>query len=254
MVITEVRIKLMEDNNENERLQAFCSVTFDDAFVVRDLKIIEGTKGSFVAMPSRKLTDRCPGCGSKNHLRARFCNACGGKLDEDRATRDADGRVKLHADIAHPINCGMPRNHPDAPFSRRFRKKRNSPSSPATSAPTTISMAITTRRWAKRPATTGQCAATARTVPTRCAASMCARKPPSAKRKATAASELGFCNRFALLRACRRGPTHADMAHFPLRTSLRRRLAAFIPYAEDVSCCAVSCWPCASWLSSVARL
>jgi stage V sporulation protein G len=104
VVITEVRIKLMEDGNENERLQAFCSVTFDDAFVVRDLKIIEGTKGSFVAMPSRKLTDRCPGCGSKNHLRARYCNQCGGKLDEDRATRDADGRVKLHADIAHPIN------------------------------------------------------------------------------------------------------------------------------------------------------
>src|SRR5579884_3963392 len=104
VVITEVRIKLMEDHNENERLQAFCSVTFDDAFVVRDLKIIEGTKGSFVAMPSRKLTDRCPACGCKNHLRARFCNQCGSKLDEDRATRDADGRVKLHADIAHPIN------------------------------------------------------------------------------------------------------------------------------------------------------
>jgi stage V sporulation protein G len=104
VVITEVRIKLMDDSNENERLQAFCSVTFDDAFVVRDLKIIEGTKGSFVAMPSRKLTDRCPGCGCKNHLRARYCNQCGAKLDEDRATRDADGRVKLHADIAHPIN------------------------------------------------------------------------------------------------------------------------------------------------------
>ncbi|TMQ35247.1 MAG: hypothetical protein E6K70_03280 [Planctomycetota bacterium] len=104
MVITEVRIKLMEDHNENERLQAFCSVTFDNAFVVRDLKIIEGTKGSFVAMPSRKLTDRCLQCGCKNHLRARFCNQCGHKLDEDRATRDADGRAKLHADIAHPIN------------------------------------------------------------------------------------------------------------------------------------------------------
>jgi len=100
--ITEVRIKLVQDNNE--RLQAFCSVTFDDAFVVRDLKIIEGTKGSFVAMPSRKLTDRCPQCGCKNHLRARFCNQCGAKLDEDRAIRDADGRAKLHADIAHPIN------------------------------------------------------------------------------------------------------------------------------------------------------
>ena len=104
MVITEVRIKLMEDNNE--RLQAFCSVTFDDAFVVRDLKIIEGTKGSFVAMPSRKLTDRCGQCGCKNHLRARYCNQCGHKLDEDRATRDADGRAKLHADIAHPIKIG----------------------------------------------------------------------------------------------------------------------------------------------------
>ena len=103
MVITEVRIKLMEDNNE--RLQAFCSVTFDDMFVIRDLKIIEGTKGSFVAMPSRKLTDRCPKCHSKNHLRARHCNQCGGRLDEDRATRGADGRAKLHADIAHPINC-----------------------------------------------------------------------------------------------------------------------------------------------------
>lgn len=102
MVITEVRIKLVEENNE--RLQAFCSVTFDNAFVVRDLKIIEGTKGYFVAMPSRKLTDRCVGCGCKNHLRARFCNSCGHKLDENRAFRDADGRAKLHADIAHPIN------------------------------------------------------------------------------------------------------------------------------------------------------
>src|ERR1043166_155107 len=92
----------MEDNNE--RLLAFCSVTFDDCFVIRDLKIIEGTKGSFVAMPSRKLTDRCHQCGCKNHLRSRFCNQCGSKLDEDRATRDADGRVKLHADIAHPVN------------------------------------------------------------------------------------------------------------------------------------------------------
>ncbi len=103
MVVTEVRIKLMEDHNENERLQAFCSVTFDDAFVVRDLKIIEGTKGPFVAMPSRKLTDRCR-CGCKNHLRARYCNNCGAQLDENRAIRDADGRAKLHADIAHPIN------------------------------------------------------------------------------------------------------------------------------------------------------
>ena len=105
MEITEVRIKLMEDNSgSNERLQAFCSITFDDMFVIRDLKIIEGAKGFFVAMPSRKLTDRCTHCGTKNHLRSRFCNQCGSRLDENRALRDADGRAKLHADIAHPIN------------------------------------------------------------------------------------------------------------------------------------------------------
>jgi stage V sporulation protein G len=104
VVITEVRIKLCEENNE--RLLAFCSVTFDNAFVVRDLKIIEGTKGMFVAMPSRKLTDRCPRCGGKNHLRARFCNQCGTRQDEQRATRATDGRAKLHADIAHPIHSG----------------------------------------------------------------------------------------------------------------------------------------------------
>jgi stage V sporulation protein G len=103
--ITEVRIKLMEDTSgSNERLQAFCSITFNDMFVIRDLKIIEGAKGFFVAMPSRKLTDRCAHCGTKNHLRSRFCNHCGSRLDENRALRDAEGRAKLHADIAHPIN------------------------------------------------------------------------------------------------------------------------------------------------------
>ena len=103
MEITEVRIKLMED--AQERLQAFCSITFDHCFVIRDLKIIEGAKGSFVAMPSRKLTDRCPRCHTKNHLRALYCNQCGAGLQEERAGKDADGRAKLYADIAHPINC-----------------------------------------------------------------------------------------------------------------------------------------------------
>ena len=80
MEITEVRIKLMEE--PGERLKAFCSITFDNCFVVRDLKIIDGTNGPFVAMPSRKLTSHCPGCGMKNHLRAQYCNQCGKRLDD----------------------------------------------------------------------------------------------------------------------------------------------------------------------------
>lgn len=102
MQITEVRIKLMEDSDD--RLQAFCSITFDDSFVIRDLKIIDGTNGLFVAMPSRKLTSHCSQCGYKNHLRAGYCNQCGARLQDDRAARDAEGRTKLYADIAHPIN------------------------------------------------------------------------------------------------------------------------------------------------------
>ena len=102
MQVTEVRIKLMED--PGDRLKAFCSVTFDNCFVVRDLKIIEGSSGPFVAMPSRKLTAHCPQCGTKNHLRALHCNSCGVALPSDRSAVDDDGRAKLYADIAHPIN------------------------------------------------------------------------------------------------------------------------------------------------------
>ena len=103
MEITEVRVKLV--NNKDDRLKAFCSITMDNEFVVRDIKVIEGASGFFVAMPSRKMSDHCEKCGSKNHLRAKFCNNCGGKLPEERARKDFKGRIKLHADIAHPINA-----------------------------------------------------------------------------------------------------------------------------------------------------
>jgi stage V sporulation protein G len=102
MEITEVRVKLMEDSDD--RLRAFCSITFDDCFVIRDLKIIDGVSGPFVAMPSRKLTGHCPNCGGKNHLRSVYCNQCGSRLPQEHPPRESDGRVKLYADIAHPVN------------------------------------------------------------------------------------------------------------------------------------------------------
>ena len=100
--ITEVRIKLMETSED--RLRAFCSITFDGCFVVRDLKIIEGTQGPFVAMPSRKLTNRCSRCGNKNAMRSNYCNNCGVRLRDNREARDDDTPNKLYADVAHPIN------------------------------------------------------------------------------------------------------------------------------------------------------
>ena len=103
MEITEVRVKLIA--NKDDRLKGFCSMTIDNGFVVRDVKVIEGTSGLFVAMPSRKMSDHCTQCGGKNHLRAKYCNNCGGKLSEERVRQNSQGRMKLHADIAHPINA-----------------------------------------------------------------------------------------------------------------------------------------------------
>ena len=99
MEVTEVRIKLMEGSED--RLRAFCSITLDHCFVIRDLKIIDGLSGPFVAMPSRKLSAHCFRCHYKNHLRAAYCNQCGSKL---RAPAASDAPQKLYADVAHPVN------------------------------------------------------------------------------------------------------------------------------------------------------
>ena len=54
MKITEVKVYPAKDNG---RLKAYATIVFDDNFIVRDLKIIEGNKGLFVSMPSRRRKD-----------------------------------------------------------------------------------------------------------------------------------------------------------------------------------------------------
>lgn len=102
MNITDVRVRLM-DASQRSRLLGFCTITIDGDFVVRDLKIIEGPHGPFVAMPNRKVQDRCGSCGSRNNLRARFCGDCGARLGDDRVPKDPRGRNAAHVDLAHPI-------------------------------------------------------------------------------------------------------------------------------------------------------
>ncbi|MGM0443238.1 MAG: septation regulator SpoVG [Fibrobacterota bacterium] len=68
MNITEVRVIPRENDG---KLMAFANVVFDDAFVVRGIKVIDGQRGLFISMPSRK------------------------------------GRSGKHQDIAHPINNDM---------------------------------------------------------------------------------------------------------------------------------------------------
>jgi stage V sporulation protein G len=62
MKITEIRILLRNE----ERLKAFASVTFDDSFVVRNMKLIQGNKGIFLGMPSRKVSNGQSGVTHKD--------------------------------------------------------------------------------------------------------------------------------------------------------------------------------------------
>jgi len=107
MEITEVRIFLRE--SPDKKLKAYATVTFDNCFVVRNVKIIEGNKGLFVAMPSRKVREACPKCGFRNAVRSKFCNQCGGSLpvQEPRSAQPGDDTLRQseHRDIAHPITA-----------------------------------------------------------------------------------------------------------------------------------------------------
>ncbi len=98
--ITDVAVQLAPGNQD--RLRGFCCVTFEGCFVVRDIKIINGPNGLFVAMPSRKIMAACQTCRTKNHLHAKFCNNCGTGLPAMIPTGE---RVKMHCDVAHPINA-----------------------------------------------------------------------------------------------------------------------------------------------------
>ncbi len=55
MKITDVRLRKV--NNQDNRMKALVSITFDDAFVIHDLRVIEGNNGLFVAMPSKRTPD-----------------------------------------------------------------------------------------------------------------------------------------------------------------------------------------------------
>lgn len=56
MQITDVRVRKISSENSN-KMKAIASITIDGVFVVHDIKILEGEKGMFIAMPSRKSSD-----------------------------------------------------------------------------------------------------------------------------------------------------------------------------------------------------
>ena len=104
MEITEVRVVLKD--SPDKKLKAYATVTFDNVFVVRNIKVIEGTTGLFIAMPSRKVKQPCPKCGFKNELRSKYCNQCAAALPmtvRPATPEPVSGAQLEHKDIAHPI-------------------------------------------------------------------------------------------------------------------------------------------------------
>jgi len=104
MEITEVKIFLKD--SPDKKLKAYATVTFDNAFVVRNIKVIEGSSGLFIAMPSRRIKQPCAKCGFKNESRSKYCNQCGSTLPisvRPVGAGEVNSAQSEHKDIAHPI-------------------------------------------------------------------------------------------------------------------------------------------------------
>lgn len=103
IIVTDVRVKLSPPGIE--KLVGYCAMTLNDAIVVKDIKVIEGDAGLFIAMPSRKITRHCPHCRTTNPVRANYCNECGKSVRVKKIEKDRRGRERLHFDVVHPINA-----------------------------------------------------------------------------------------------------------------------------------------------------
>ena len=101
MEITEVRVFLKD--GQDKKLKAYATVTFDNCFVVRNIKVIQSAGGLFMAMPSRKMKFACPKCNFKNEAGAKFCSHCGAKLPAQDVTKQPRDAKADHRDIAHPV-------------------------------------------------------------------------------------------------------------------------------------------------------
>lgn len=70
-------------------------------FLMTDVKVIQGKRGLFVAMPSRRVMDLCPHCGGKNVLSANYCNWCSRILPQIPADKDQ----KHYSDVFFPLDA-----------------------------------------------------------------------------------------------------------------------------------------------------
>ena len=117
--ITDVKISLNPEGNS--KFKAIASMILDNVFVVKEIKIIDGEKGLFVAMPCMQITKRCPKCGKKNPVQNRYCANCGKTLCNHKKV-DFPLRKEEYRDIAHPI-CKECREYIESAVVSAYREK-----------------------------------------------------------------------------------------------------------------------------------
>lgn len=134
MEITEIRVRPMEEREG--RLRAYVTLTFDNEFVIRDVKVIDGKRGLFVAMPSRRVREKCIGCGFENEIRSKFCNRCGKDMPPIPAATDPNAVPKSeHRDLAHPITSQCREYIQEKVLEAYEAETSQSPSEPETESP-----------------------------------------------------------------------------------------------------------------------
>ena len=75
MEISKIEVRIVD--GKSLRLKAFAAIEFDNVLRITNLRIIEGPKRMFIAMPSRENSKRCKDCGKKISHRDLFCSGCG---------------------------------------------------------------------------------------------------------------------------------------------------------------------------------
>lgn len=114
MEITDVQIDIptgyYAPDDSRSNLLACYTLIMDDELALHCVKLIQGERGPFVAMPAEKKQDHCPRCHSKNHCQANFCSNCGLPLDKERYLKiqpNSKGQIKLYNDIVHPLTVDL---------------------------------------------------------------------------------------------------------------------------------------------------
>lgn len=104
MQITDVRVRLADERDRDDRIRAYVNLELGGCLVIKDLRVVDTGGKLLMAMPSRKAAHPCPRCRDKNHLKALYCNRCGTRLPHPGSLRYGDGQSKLHVNVAFPTN------------------------------------------------------------------------------------------------------------------------------------------------------